>query len=186
MEIYLIGSPDLFTRWPKKQGWTSMEGTKWPNSEVKSFRPKGGITGQIGWNQSELHGVTFCSPDGIFRWNPMTGWIHPPDFVLRVKNRDWPLRSRPSASPIPVFVRLKQNRTLAKSTSYEIKWNQVTSIQWPLHPGHVQSRYQLPDKTQISNYQWPPLNSCHLVISSTARVPFFTLILKSWKRVELV
>lgn len=30
--------------------------------------------------------------------------IHPTGFALRVKNRGWPLRCRPAASPTPVFV----------------------------------------------------------------------------------
>ena len=42
------------------------------------------------------------------RWhvqlNLMIEPIHPTGFALRVKNRGWPLRCRPSASPTPVFV----------------------------------------------------------------------------------
>lgn len=42
------------------------------------------------------------------------------------------------------------------------------------------------NRTANNRNQWPPLNPCLLAIWSTARVPFFTLIIEIWKRVELV
>ena len=66
--------------------------------------------------EHQFNGIASRS-NGYVRRNPMGKRIHPTDFVLQVKNKDWPLRSRPAASPIHVFVLLKQNRILDKSTS---------------------------------------------------------------------
>ena len=96
----------------------------------------------------------------MFRSNPMTEPIHPTDFVLRVKNRDWPLRCRPTASPTPVFVVTSKPKPhwqeisftssqVAKSTSIgDIPANQSGSDYMVLRPDQTCHRV---NKSATSN-----------------------------------
>ena len=70
-------------------------------------------------------------PDGMFRSNPMTEPIHPTGFALRVKNRDWPLRCRPAASPTPVFVVTSKPKPHWQEIGFTS--NQVTKLKYIGH-----------------------------------------------------